>query len=405
MSWWLNLSVRFKYLFLMLLVILASLFIGDHVNNKFNMNDFRVMYYAADAFLNGDQVYDVPFGLDTGYYKYSPFTLLYFLLFTVIPFYHASVMHYISIGVATFFSFLIIEKILLQTFFRNKKPAFRYLSAVLLTILVHLHREIHLGNINILIVLLLVLSVQSAINYKDWLAGVLLAIVIFAKPYFIICLLPFLLLRRFQVIYATIISGISFLIVSLLVFGIDRGIDLYLNWFDAMLAHNSYLRSSHTLISLFNMIFDTSFSHRYSFHLLVILSAIIYLFIEWKRKEVIQQRNPSSTNSKLLIIYFFISMAIIPNILITDTEHFLFSLPLIFFVLIHCHSHLQVLPRIGLILVCVLYGGNFSDIIGIEMSRIINGIGLLGISNLLFISIALKFSLKYFKSENTTLPA
>ena len=82
-----NLPGRSKYLFLLLIVILAGIFIGDHVNDKFNMNDFRVMYYAADAYLNGNPVYGVPFGLDTGYYKYSPFTLLYFILFMPLTFY------------------------------------------------------------------------------------------------------------------------------------------------------------------------------------------------------------------------------------------------------------------------------------------------------------------------------
>ncbi|MEL6559834.1 MAG: glycosyltransferase family 87 protein [Bacteroidota bacterium] len=398
-----NLPTRSKYLFLVLTLISAAIFVGDHVNDKFNMNDFRVMYYAADAYLNGEPVYGAPFGLDTGYYKYSPFTLLYFILFTPLTFYQASVVHYVSIGLATFFSLVVIERIVFQTFFAHKRSGFRYLLATVFTVLVHLHREIHLGNINMLIVLMLALCIFYTLKNKYTLAGVLLAIVIFAKPYFVICLLPFLLFRRFRIINATIISGILFLVVSLLIFGFDHGIDLYFSWFEAMMSHNSYLRSSHTLISLFNMVFGTSFSHQYSFHLLLVLAVTIYLIMEWKRKKLIRQQNPTFTESEILMMYFFFSMAIIPNILITDTEHFLFSLPLILFVLVHFNENIQPIHRVGLILVCILYAGNFSDVIGIELSRLINGIGLLGISNLLFIAMALLITLKYIKGKRPPL--
>ena len=36
------------------------------VNGRFRLNDLRVYVMAADALRHGQQVYGVPFGLDTG---------------------------------------------------------------------------------------------------------------------------------------------------------------------------------------------------------------------------------------------------------------------------------------------------------------------------------------------------
>ena len=51
------------------------------INQRFQLSDFNVYYGAADALMNGEQVYGKSFGLSSGFYKYSPEALVPFLPF------------------------------------------------------------------------------------------------------------------------------------------------------------------------------------------------------------------------------------------------------------------------------------------------------------------------------------
>jgi hypothetical protein len=47
-------------------VMLVLALVLEVVNGRFWLNDLRVYVMAADALRHGQQVYGVPFGLDTG---------------------------------------------------------------------------------------------------------------------------------------------------------------------------------------------------------------------------------------------------------------------------------------------------------------------------------------------------
>jgi hypothetical protein len=63
-------------------VLFAAIFAIEKINERFWLNDFKVYYSAAQALISGEQVYGVPFGLDTGFYKYSPFVAMLFVPYT-----------------------------------------------------------------------------------------------------------------------------------------------------------------------------------------------------------------------------------------------------------------------------------------------------------------------------------
>jgi hypothetical protein len=81
-------------------------------------------------------------------------------------------------------------------------------------------------------------------------------------------------------------------------------------------------------------------------------------------------------------------LAIIPNLVITDTEHFLYLLPLVVWMV----SYFFVVRNYGLLAVFILlilaYGANSSDLLGSGLSARVSDWGLLGLSNLLLIVLA-----------------
>lgn len=76
-------ELRFFWIIsLVFIALYASLIIG----NRLMMNDFKVLYLAAEALTDCEKVYFKAFGLDTGYYKYSPFYLLVLAPFSFFPY-------------------------------------------------------------------------------------------------------------------------------------------------------------------------------------------------------------------------------------------------------------------------------------------------------------------------------
>ncbi|MBK7618262.1 MAG: hypothetical protein IPJ10_02835 [Flavobacteriales bacterium] len=62
-------------------VVALLLFVLEHVNGRFWLNDFRVYYGAGEALLNGEPLYGVAHGLGTGMFKYAPALALFYALF------------------------------------------------------------------------------------------------------------------------------------------------------------------------------------------------------------------------------------------------------------------------------------------------------------------------------------
>src|SRR5688500_11896258 len=93
-----------RFFVLLACFIFIVIFTVENINARFWLNDFEVYYRAAKSFVKGTQVYGVPYGEDTGLYKYSPVLLLPFSVYTVLSYYPASVVHFVIVCVATAFA-------------------------------------------------------------------------------------------------------------------------------------------------------------------------------------------------------------------------------------------------------------------------------------------------------------
>ncbi|MGV3638238.1 MAG: hypothetical protein ACO1NQ_11415, partial [Flavobacteriales bacterium] len=79
-----ELSRPYPRLFTIVFAAIALLlFVVEHINGRFWLNDLRVYYGAGEALLNGEPLYGVAHGLDSGVFKYAPILAMVCALFAL----------------------------------------------------------------------------------------------------------------------------------------------------------------------------------------------------------------------------------------------------------------------------------------------------------------------------------
>ncbi|MBK5284982.1 MAG: DUF2029 domain-containing protein, partial [Bacteroidia bacterium] len=217
-------------------LLFCIIFFIEKINGRFWLNDFKVYYSAAQAFLHGEKIYGTPFGLDTGYYKYSPFILLLFTPYCLFFFGTASVIHFMVLSVSAIVSVISINNIIGKYIFtkKNEKESI-LMSIVLLCIAVHLVRELHLGNVNIIVLLLVSSALRSILKSQFNFSGIFIALAIIIKPYFFFLLFPLIVFKKWRTIFSLSISLSFFMLTTILIFGFSGSYHLHYEWFRSML--------------------------------------------------------------------------------------------------------------------------------------------------------------------------
>lgn len=359
----------------------------DSINHRFVMGDFKVYYGAANAIASGKQVYGVLFSPGSGYYKYSPLMAFAFYPLSVLPYYIACLVNYFLISLAIVLTSIFVLHIFNIYIFNQeiKSPNF-ILSVAVLCITIHLIRELGLGNVNMILLLMLCLTLYGILHNKFVLAGLPLAIVLITKPFLGLVLIPLLLRGYFKTTLTTVaLLGLFAIIPSALV-GVGMDIHLHNEWLNTMLIHANGFPSPNTLDALI----------RNNFHLIafdalqyIILSVVLIAYIVYIRWDMLHEGQSGVSQARNFIMEWFGIIAIIPCLFRTDTEHFLMTLPLIIFILIYLFSSKNIMLSIIFIMLILLYSGNSSDILGRELSYKMYDVGMLGISNMLLTLLAL----------------
>jgi membrane-associated HD superfamily phosphohydrolase len=99
-------------------------------------------------------------------------------------------------------------------------------------------------------------------------------------------------------------------------------------------------------------------------------------------------RGSQAENSHFTMGYFIL-FALIPNLLITDSEHFLFTLPLIVILMHALWKEGNLLLSAVFVILLFLYGCNSSDLIGNKLSDVFEKAGVLGFSNMGLVALSL----------------
>ena len=413
-----NLSFK-KFIAIHTLVILglSILLIIFVSQDRLYLSDFKVYYGAARDLLHlpivyNDQtveatglLYDKAYGLASGYYKYSPSFSFLVIPFAVLPWKFAAILYYILITIMISFIPLFAYSIINLTISEKLKSKVSITSIYILTLCItatHLYRELWLGNVNLLLVYLLLLAIFFLYHNNEKRCSGLIAVCLIIKPHFVLLLPIFVLVKKYKLFLYSIGFTILFLILPVIVLGWEKVSFLLMSWVKTMQSHNelSNLFDTHTTIfyqlkNIFgNQIITPSF-----FYLTLLFMMIIYLLFH---SHDFKFYNTNRKRTRVLILYIALMMAVIPNITVTDTEHFLYSIPLIIAILI-TFKKMRLPIQILTIFSFIGYGGNIYDLIGYENSLALQKWGVLGISNFILI-IIVRLSLTtpkiIFKTKN-----
>ena len=296
------------------------------INGRFHLWDFQVYYGAASDWLSGGVVYGKSYGLSSGFYKYSLTALIPFVPFTFLPYFWASTLYYFAL------LFLMVKFIQKWTKWLNKPNANWSLTGVFLVTLIffgdHLERELFLGNINfLLLVLLMWFWYQIQFSKWKW-AGWILAFVCLVKPHFIIALPLIVLLKQWDLMKHFGIAFLSLFLLPALLCGPFDFRDLNQSWLKAMAEHNAALYASpNTFYGIFYSWITKWIDYpKMGYVLFVLLSVGFLVLLLWYFWQKLEKAN--------LSILFFLVFALVPSLTHTDTEHFLFSMPLFLFILL-----------------------------------------------------------------------
>jgi hypothetical protein len=350
----------------------------EMINNRAQMADFRVYYDAASALLNNSNMYGEAFGVSSGFYKYSPAASLPFVPFVLLPYSISSCIYYILVLYAIVWFMIVLVR---EISGENLQRQGLILLLVTLFLADHLERELHLGNVNLFLLIACFAVYRSIIQGKKLLAGIVYAIVLLFKPHFLI-LLPYWIWRKeWKMIGFAAASVVMGLFLPALLKGWQGNMDLLQQWMAAIRDHNVQLyESPNTVYGLVNVVLPESMNRTWLVPVLLLLTAMLFLTFMLKNKKHPKQER--------LFIEMFLLVALIPNLVHTDTEHFMWTWPLIAFSIIrlmHRENRYRRTQIVILALTFIPYCLNSPDLVGKQTRYLFDEGGLLGLANLLII--------------------
>ncbi|MCC6839669.1 MAG: DUF2029 domain-containing protein [Flavobacteriales bacterium] len=373
----------FRAFALVVLLLVAASLLLDHLNGRFWLNDFRVYYMAADNLRHGLPVYDEVFGEHTGLYKYAPAVLYFFLPYTMLPFSVAGAFHCLVIGLLLTACFTTLERSLRHLAPPLPRPALRAFLG-LLCIAVLLVRELHMGNINAGLILLAAAGVERLLAGRRGTAGLLMGVVWLVKPYLLLMIVPLVLRREWQLLRTAAISMITGLLLPLLVQGPSTGWGLTRAWASSMQYHTQVMYSPDQLGAMLNKFTGLENTAVVTAGFIA-LAGLMLCWCTWRNAH-----KPAGLATAAMDRAFelWLAMAMVPNLVITDQQHFMFSLPLVLFILAYLFTTPDRQVLTGFVLAMLCYATRSSDLWGRELETWLMGWGVLGMGNILLMGVS-----------------
>ena len=397
---WLWNNTAAKNFSIIAFILCVAYYVLETVNNRAQMADFRVYYDAANAFLHNTQLYGKAFGVSSGFYKYSPVATLPFIPLAVLPYTFASIVYYLIITVS-----IIWFSLRLYYYFTSETPQagaskssfIIIMSLTLIFMADHLERELHLGNINLFLLIGAFIIFLKAKEKKSTQAGFLMGALLLFKPHFLILIPYFVWKKEWRILFFSCASIVIGLILPALLKGFDGNLQLLHQWLLAMQDHNVHLYDSpNTIYGIVNHFLFNYSAHSWLVYFFLALTALTFMALMIRNQRLMK-------TSSIQFIEYFLLIALIPNLAHTDTEHFMWTWPLIAFVIISLVNNQTKNQRIFiglLVLAFIPYCLNSPDIVGRDMRFLLDEGGLLGVANLLIVLVAVLVS--FYRQPNQT---
>lgn len=382
---------NYVWLIFLLLVSVGSIS-ADLINNRLYMSDLEVYHKTAVRMLDGGELYrEAEENPNEHYvYKYSPPVAMLFIPFAFTGFAAAKAIYAIMLVFFLGHILYILKNTFLGYFEMNRRITASLIFSIAI-VGTHFFRELHLGQVNLLLLWLYVLALRSYQKDKAVWFGVILAISLFIKPFGLI-IIPFIIItgRYKELLYTLLAIVILFILPFAFYLDPQSFIGLYGSWLTELsieLGNKQDLLAdgNHTLVSILirytplgPLVQNGAMSYVYQLLVLFIIALLILWFL-FKRKV---------EDGRIRI--YIVLVALIPLLAFTASNAFIFSLPLILFLMFHFRS-LNTFFKVLFILFCLLIGGNIYDLMGRDLHNILWGIsiyswGTVGLLLVLFIN-------------------
>jgi hypothetical protein len=348
------------FLLIVGVLVLAAMAL-EHANGRFWLSDLRVYWGAADALINGGRVYGVAFGEDTGFYKYAPAVAVAFVPAALLPFSWVAHAHFLLIGVALGIVFVRLERLMMRDMFYRYPP--RILGRALLGLLciaVLLSRELHLGNINLWLVVLLILGAEALIHGARARAGICFGLLWLIKPYLLLIAVPLVIRGEWRTVVAAFVTILVGLFIPFILLGPTTAWQLHREWIAAMAAHSGYLQSPDTFESLLSGSFGRAMPAHFGVFAITGVGILLAVWVLLRK----QGHRRATRIDHPILFELFVAFALVPHLVITDQEHFLFSLPLVIYSLAMLFTSASFVFVLTFAAAMVLYATRSSDLWG-----------------------------------------
>lgn len=369
--------------FLLIALLVAASVLLDRLNGRFWVNDFRVYYMAADNMRHGLPIYGEVFGEDTGLYKYAPVVLYFFQPYTLLPFQVAAMLHLAVIGLLLMACFAVMERSLGLLFPGLHRPVLRA-SLGLLCIAVLLTRELHMGNINMGLILLAALGVERSLAGKKVQAGMALGVVWLIKPYLLLMLVPLVIRKEWKMLRTAGSAILAGLLLPLPIEGPRQWWELLREWGHSMRYHTEVMTSPDRIGAILGNPFGLATNTLVDAGFIAVAGLLLAGF-------AYRNLHRESTAAEVRMDAAFelwLAMAVVPNLVITDQQHFMFALPLILFILAGLFTRKDRPVLLGFLFAMLLHGTRSTDLWGSRVENALVWSGVLGMGNILLMAVA-----------------
>lgn len=366
--------------FMLFLVAFCLLFtLVELKNGRLWTNDLRVYYEATNDFFAGNNPYQHAYGLSTGFFKYPPATLYLFGPQAWLSFGTAQLIHLILLSGSLIVSMSLIRNWVNQfQLFGNKRLSVGFSYLLFATVAIHLTRELHMGNVNLLLLLLFCLGIQAFLTKKMLAFALFWSIMLMLKPILILVVIPLMIYNQWKVVFMMAGIGLLLALLPIIQVGWAGNVQLWQDWFSAIAAHGEYLTSFNSIGSLVHQF--TGFSSDWLFSVLFLIFLVTLM---------VRERLKGITSVSNTVVWACVLSAAVPNFFVTDTEHFLLSMPLIYLLIMQLVQQKKWVWWSVFVLGMLLFSFNSSDLLGSDLTDIVFNYGFLGMGNLVFISLFL----------------
>jgi hypothetical protein len=355
------------------------------INGRFGLADFEVYYTAADRLWHNKSMYRI---VEDGHYvfKYSPFFAVLFTPFLLFNFYIAKILYWICLSFLVYLNISWSIKILPKSLLNKSTYSAVFFFAFFVTSK-HWYRELHLGQVNIILLSLYLVSFYFLQNNKQILSSFFLAISVFFKPYCLIFIPYYFIKGKIKEILLFVFFVFVLSLIPILFF--DSFADLsknYYAWLNELaiqlkLKTNLASDSNITIYSLLYKYLNLKYlipsvikAQTFQFYVLSLIAIFTFVFIKTTAK--------NSLSTKYFDYVFLTSL--IPIVSATDSNAFYFLLPTI--VLIYSSfNKFSLASKSFVVASSLLYGGSIYEIVGRNLHNLFHKWCFVTLGSLIFV--------------------